>query len=199
MNHTLGKKINALRKNVGFSLIELVISIVLIGLLAAVGTTMISDSFDTATMVNASQSSAAQARYALERLEREIREIKYANSTATPATACSDATTDKYCISTPSTLPSALNILPGTDTFTFANGITNANVAIAKSGTTLTLNGTALCHNVSGLSLSFYDVAGGNSPTKTTVKFVVINLTVTDPTSGQAIAQRTRVALRNAG
>ena len=60
---------NMLRE-AGFTLVELIIAIVLLGILGAVGSTMILDSFTTTQLSNASTASAGQARYALERLAR---------------------------------------------------------------------------------------------------------------------------------
>ncbi len=182
------------RHSSGFTLVELIISIVLIGMLAAVGSSMIADSFTTTRMVNAGTASAGQARYALERLAREIREVKYASSQTTP---CSGTITDQYCITTPSTLPATLTILPsGTPPSLIFINSADATVTITATGTTLTLNGSNLCNNVTSLVLSFSAI-DGSTPTPSTIRFVVITLTVTDPASGQSTAQRTRVALRN--
>lgn len=165
----------ALRGKRGFTLIELIISIVLIGLLAAVGTTMISDSFDTTYLVNSSQSSTGRARYAMERLEREIREGK----TVTPTSAT-------------------------VMTVTNSNG---ANVVIASSGGALTVGGATLIANEvvanpdSPVSPLFKYLEGDGTTVTAlaaNVRYVQIYLTVRDPTSGQTISQRTRVALRNA-
>lgn len=185
----------------GFTLIELIISIVLIGILAVVGSSMIVDSFSTTRMVNADTASAGQARYALERLAREIREVKYASSKTTPITVCSGLITDtpldsnRYCISAPSSLSTPLDILPGGNPLTFVNGA-DASVNFTGTDTTLNLNGSPLGSNVRSLSLVFSTV-DDTAPTTSTIRFVVINLTVTDPTSGQPMVQRTRVALRN--
>lgn len=174
----------ALRPSSGFSLIELIISIVLLGFLAAIGTTMISDSFDTTRLVNSSQSSAGQARYALERMEREIREVAYSGSSYTIAT-----------------------MDPTRLVFTKSDGVTvtinsgGANLAIAypTSATPATLS-----NQVSNFALAYYRIADDGSITSSgvnasNVRFVEIKLTLTDSnTSGQSIAQRTRIALRNA-
>lgn len=164
----------ALRQR-GFTLIELIMSIVLIGLLAAVGTSMISDSFDTTYLVNASQSSTGRARYAVERLEREIREGR--TVTAKSATGL---------------------------TFVNGNGATvviaSSGSALTIGGATLIANEVAA--NPGNVALFSYLQADGTTPATAAdhsdVRFVQIYLTVHDTTSGQTISQRTRVALRNA-
>src|SRR3954463_12952208 len=65
----------------GFTLVELVITVALIGLMAAFGSSMFSDVFRTVRIVEASQTSADQARYALERIARELREVKFVSGT----------------------------------------------------------------------------------------------------------------------
>lgn len=169
----------AKRRNGGFTLIELIISIVLLGFLAAVGTSMISDSFNTTYVVNASQANAGQARYALERLEREIRQVQYSGSSYTIGTM---------------TLTSFV--------FTKSDGVT---VTIANSGTNLNLGYSTpaitslLSSQVSSFALYYYQADGVTPATgNSDIRFVQISLTLTDTnTSGQSIAQRTRVALRN--
>ncbi len=201
LRHTLSR-----RHNSGFTLMELIISIVLLGMLAAVGSSMIVDSFTTTRMVNADTASVGKARYALERLAREIREVKYASSqTSTPSYCDTPGTiTDQYCITSPGTLtasPLAIGSVGSGNTLSFANA-TGTIITIARSGTDLTdltLNGSILSDNVTGLTLTFFTAADETTtPTNSTVKFVVINLTVKDPTGGKGIQQRTRVALRNA-
>ncbi len=167
------------RHSSGFTLIELIISIVLIGMLAAVGSSMIADSFTTTRMVNADTASGGKARYAMERLAREIREA-HTISTMTPSQ------------------------------LVFVNGTTPANtINISYSDTNLTLQYSSpaalstLASNVTAnpnnVPLLTYYTIDGTTPTTSTsdIRFVVINLTVKDPTSGQSTAQRTRVALRN--
>lgn len=176
--------------NGGFTLIELIISIVLIGLLAAVGTTMISDSFDTTTMLNASQTSAAKARYALERVEREIREVGYdASATPTPAYRTSKAA-----------------MTPDSFTFTRSDGTTVVKIERIGVNLSLIISGTTylLANNVNDFALTYWQIDAMTGNVTTTddpakLRFVDIALTVRDGTSGQSIPQLTRVALRNAG
>lgn len=188
------------KPNKGFSLVELVIVIVLLGILAAVGSTMLSDSFTTTRLVNDSNASEGEARYVLERLTREIREVKYLN-------------TGSYCIER----------ISGVDTMTSsrfvfdkrANNLsldrdscsTDSNrVTINYSAPNLTLSyatpalSATLTNRVAsgGFVLSYFKSDGTTAASSSaTVYFVEIELTVTDATGAQGIAQRARVALRN--
>jgi prepilin-type N-terminal cleavage/methylation domain-containing protein len=180
----------------GFTLIELVLSIALIGVLAVVGSSMISDSFTTARFVNADNASSGQARYALERLAREIREIKYAVSGV--STCPSDNSVNNYCII--SKTASSLQ-------FTKTVSGTDLTITVNQSGSNLTIQYSAspavtatLSDQVGSFSLSYCDINNSCAlnVSNTAIKFVVITLTVSDPTSGQSVPQRTRIALRNA-
>lgn len=186
--------------NGGFTLIELIISIVLLGILAAVGATMFSESFTVTSMVNANQASTAQARYALERMEREIREVKFAGTkyditekTATKMVFGSSAHTPEVqvtiCIGAAPACPGGIGL--NQLTLSYTNLTTNATTTAA-----LTDRVTS-----GGFTLTYCEVNGttcGNGVTNSAISYVQIDLAVTDATSGQIISQRTRVALRNA-
>ena len=170
----------------GLTLVELIITMVLMGLLATVGATMISDTFQTTRLVNAGQASADQARYALERLSREIREVKYISGGS------------NYAV-TSSLSPAATNMV-----FTRVINGADVTVTINKSGTNLTLGYSSpavtsvLASQVSGFALNFLQLDNSAASSSANLRFVVITLTVTDSVSGQTISQQTRVALRNA-
>jgi len=177
---------SAVHRQRGFTLMELVITLVLMGILGTWGSSMIIDNFRTVQIVNASQASADHARYAIERLAREIREVKYVNL----ATG--------YAISS-TMAPSATGMV-------FTRTIDGVDVAVTinKSGTDLTLGHTlpaavtsTVATNVSGFTLDFLTLQNTATTLKTDLRFVVISLTVTDATSGQQVTERTRVALRN--
>lgn len=182
----MASAVHSSRNQRGFTLVELIMTIVIMGILAAVGSSMISDTFTTARMVNASQSSADEARYALERLAREIREVKYV--------------TGAYSIGSTMS-PAATNMV-----FTRNINGTDVTVTINKSGTNLTLGysspavSSTLSTQVIGandFALRFLTIANADTTLASDVRFVVISLKVTDATSGQVTTQQTRVALRN--
>lgn len=170
----------------GVTLVELIITMVLMGLLATVGATMISDTFQTTRLVNAGQASADQARYAMERLSRELREVKYVSAGSS------------YAVSS-SLTPAATNMV-----FTRVINGADVTVTINKSGTNLTLGysspavSSVLASQVSEFALDFLQLDNSAASSGANLRFVVITLTVTDSVSGQAIRQQTRVALRNA-
>jgi prepilin-type N-terminal cleavage/methylation domain-containing protein len=174
----------------GFTLIEMVLALGLMGMMAGLGSSMIADVFRTTLSVNAGDAGVAQARYAIERVARELREVKY------------DGT--NYLIASPSPLaPSASSI-----TFTRAINGADVNVTIARSGSNLNItysdtNTTSvLASGVTAFSVDFLAVsdaaAVGATTSNAAVKAVVVTLSTTDPTSGRVASQRTRVALRNA-
>ena len=179
-------------RSAGFTLIEVLITIVLIGMLAAVGSSMIADAFTTTGRVNADNASTEQARYVMERLAREIREIKYSSSGG------------NYCITTPTGMTATNLVFSKTSGSYDPTCATNAiTVTVNKSGSNLTLGYSSpavtskLGDQVSTFTLSYLDIEGNTTTSNSAVKFVVITLERTDPTSGQTISQRTRIALRN--
>lgn len=179
-----GASIPAVRwRNGGFTLVEIVISIVLLGILAAVGSTMISDSTTVANVTNLNQTSLSQSRYAVERLVREIREVRLVGNAYDIS--------DKTVISL---------------RFFKSDGV---EVSIAQSGSNLSLgyppvsssfltNEVEVVSGVPSFSLSYLDIDGTTTANNTDVRFVQIALTTKNLATGVTSAQRTRVALRNA-
>jgi prepilin-type N-terminal cleavage/methylation domain-containing protein len=176
-----------IRRSGGFTLIELIISIVLLGIMAAVGSTMISDTFTTARMVNADNANAGQARYALERLAREIREVKFISTTG-------------YCLDT--WIASRLTFKKRNANSTNTDNCDTETSPVDISYSTppnLTLGGASLTTQVDTFRFDYYLIDGHTTTgSALNVKFIQITLTVKDSISGQSIQQRTRVALRNA-
>lgn len=163
----------------GFSLIELIVAIVLLGFLAVTGANMLGDTMNTSYITTNNHSSGSQARYAMERMTREIREIAYG------ATG--------YTIGTKTAT---------TFSFTKDNGTV---VTLTGSGTTLTLQyspGTTstLTDQLGsgGLAFTYLDQLGGVTTSNEDIRFVQITMTVTNTKTGTTDSLRTRVFLRNA-
>jgi prepilin-type N-terminal cleavage/methylation domain-containing protein len=165
----------------GFTLMEFIIVIVVLGILSVVGSSVIVDTFRTTRMVDSSQSAANQARYAMERLAREMREVKY------------DTATRSYNIN---------SIASGATTASFTNMINNTARAVVvdlNSGNLRLSYGTPsiLCSNVTAFNLDYRQIDNSAATSTANVRFVLISLTVRDAVSGQAVSERLRVALRN--
>lgn len=185
----------------GFTLIELIVTVVLLGILGATGVSMLVDTYSTARIVNATNTDAAKARYALERVARELREVKRAS---TPGAYCFSDQTAPVLPGSPTSVSfwrmttgssdsasCSTEVIPVSITL---NG-TPLRLELVKSGTTATL-----VNNVAsgGFSLAYKNINDGTATSASDVVSVVITLTVTDPESGQPNTQRTRVFLRNA-
>lgn len=192
-------------------MIEMIIVTVLLGLLAAVGSGLLFDSFTTTQIVDSKQAVAAQTRYALERVEREIRELKY-GSTATAYCFISKTPTQLAFYKTP--IGKEVGIACTTNADATNADIVNVDISAGnlRLGSTATNDNSTpvLISNVSTFSLAYLDSNGcattlitntpGTDPGCVTtggVRFVQIDLTVLDSNTGQTIAQSTRIALRN--
>jgi prepilin-type N-terminal cleavage/methylation domain-containing protein len=167
----------------GFTVVELVITVVVMGILAVVGVSMISDSFTTARVINAGQSNANDARYAVERLAREIREIKHVNK----------ATGYGISVMTGSSL-----VFTRPDNVVVTIDVNSSNLTLGYSSpATVSTLATQATLNLQYLALDPLSGATPAATGATDVRFVEITLTMTDATSGKKIIERSRVALRN--
>src|SRR5262245_10984831 len=88
----------------GFTLVEMVISAGLVGLLALTATFFWVKSFSLVQMVNSDTAGVAEGRAVLERLAREIREVKF------------DSAGGVYCVSTMNATRMVFNRTSGTYT-----------------------------------------------------------------------------------
>lgn len=186
----------------GFTLVELVIAIGLIGLLARVATLMWVDGFGLVTTINEDTSTIADGRILLERLSREIREVKYSTSAGA------------YCISSSISAPAGQMVFKKTSTgaaysatcgsndfgVTLSNASGNRNLLLSYSAAPAVANAVLTPH-VSTLANSFainYLQADGSTAatTNSNVRFVQLTLTLVPP-GGQNTVSKTTVALRN--
>jgi len=176
----------------GFTVVELVITVVVMGILAVVGVSMISDSFTTARVVNAGQRNANDARYAVERLAREIREIEYQDKA------------NGYYITSGIANPSEKIIFRRADGVVVTIDGTGPNLTLGYSSPATVSTLASLEHPQAQLTLNYLalnplSVTGATYPATATtnVRFIEVTLTLKDSTSGKNITERSRVALRN--
>ena len=194
------RHLNPPRRCTGFTLVELVIVIALLGILSVVGSSMLSDSFTTTYRVNESNASKAEARYVLERLAREIREAKYLESgsycieqiggvaTMTATRLVFDKRSNNQSLDRQS-----CSIDSNRVTVNFS--APNLTLAYATPALSATLSSRVA---PAGFTLRYLGSdASTVASTGAAVRFVEISLTLTDATGAQGLPQRLRVALRN--
>jgi prepilin-type N-terminal cleavage/methylation domain-containing protein len=169
----------------GFTLVELTLVIVLLGILSTVGVNMISDSYTTTQIINNGNANTSTARYAMERMSREMRQVAI------------DGATKEFIITTASSTQMS---------FTKANFSTQESVTIHSNGSALLLSNSALgveanlAEHVSLFTLTYFDADMATPPARNgLIRFVEIKLTLSDPGHAEPVALQTLVALRNSG
>jgi prepilin-type N-terminal cleavage/methylation domain-containing protein len=167
-----------MRRASGFSLIEMVVSIVVLGLLAAATAPIFSSSMRAYVDSDMHLATLGKARYATERLARELREVRYTGGAYSFATL--GAT-------------SMVFTKQDATTVTVASAGTNLNMTYAPPNVTAPLTDELSAVNF------LYCTALQNPPVctanATNVASVQVSLTLTS--RGASHTQRVRVALRN--
>lgn len=164
----------------GFSLMEIVLGIVLLGILGISGTRMISGSFYTTQVISKGHMTNSMARYAMERMARDIREISY------------DTANDLLGITS----------MSGSQlTFTksgLGSGTTSVNFTHSNPTLSMTVAGTSatLATDITSFTFSYLNASGGTASLPNDVRVVRITLTAT-PAEAPAITLTTQVRLRN--
>lgn len=167
------------RMSSGFTAIEMVMAIVLIGILAAASLPVIFSGVRTYQDTTVSLVTLSKLRYATERMAREIREIR--RNTVTPS---------NYDISTWTAGTLAFVKRDGT-TVTITAAAPNVTLGYSAPAVTSTLT-----DQVSSLTFNYYQIDGTTAATSiANMAFVQISLTLIQ--DGAPFTQRTRVALRN--
>jgi len=185
----------------GFTLVEMIISAGLLGLLALTATFFWVKSFSLVQMVNSDTAGVAEGRAVLERLAREIREVKF------------DSAGGAYCVSTMSATRMVFNRTSGTYANSCGGAAPTAStndiaVTVELPNATTTVNMTyagslaspaqtrALTTSASAFGIRYLDLNYATTNSTSALRFVELSLTITPP-SAPATQTRTVVALRN--
>ena len=162
----------------GFTLVEMVMVIIILSVLGALTAPMMLKGMEAYEGTHRSLRTLDKLRYATERLAREIRET--------------DLNAGAYAIS--------MAVAPPL-TFTKTDGVL---VTVSSGGGNLNLGYSApvvsdvLTDELSSVAFAYFDADGAAAAvTATSVRYVEITLTLTNPANGQNYSQRTRVALRD--
>lgn len=183
----------AIRDARGFSLIELVLVMVMIGIMAAALTPVAFSSLTAYDKTLGDVEVLDKVRYATERLAREIREVNYSTSSGfafTSMGANSMSFTRQF-----SYYDTSGNLTSTSDTLVTI-GNTGSAVTLAYSsvsGVTPTL--TDELDSTSGLAFSYFDANGDVTASVTNVRRVQITLQLRH--NGNPYTQRTNVELKN--
>ncbi len=168
----------------GFTLLEIVLVIVLLGILSMASMNMISGSYTSTRIINNGNANTSTARYAMERISRDMRQVTF------------DSVAKTLLITTAS---------PTQMSFIKSDFLTQETVTVHLNGTSLMLSNSALpgpdsllAEHVSAFSLQYFDTNMVTPPANNgVIRFVQINLTLTDTGNADPVTLHTLVALRN--
>ena len=198
-----------MRRAAGFTLVEMVLTAGLIGMLAATATWFWVDVSTLSRTVNNDNAAITEARSALERMAHEIREVKYNQTSGLYCvdTGSGNMSSTKLVFNKHHTTGSAVNGQCGGTNPT--NSTNDIALTIQHSGSTVSLGyagalaspatSQALLTSVSAFSIRYLNSGGtalANSTELGTLRFVEISLTVS-PADAPTTSMKTLIALRN--
>ena len=168
-----------MRRVEGFTIAELVMVIVILGILGAFVGPVVFNAIRSYDAVQKSTNTNAKVRYAMERIAREIRDIRR-------------QVTDSAALDIPSMTASSLVFFKTDGTQVVLNGAGNA-VNLAYS----TLTGMLIDQVQAGsFSLAYYEQGGSTiAATASSLSFIQVSMTLTE--GAVVIPARMRVDLRN--
>jgi len=163
-----GNKVSNINVSSGVTLVELVIVMVILGILAAIGSGILLESADIFVLAKARRDVLAEGRYAIERISREIREeIEDPAADITSFTATN---------------------------FTFTDPDSNS-ISFFQSGSTLLRNSDLLASSIDSLSFSYLEADGTTAAAAADIWRIGISLTLA--AGGESTTLRSEVFPRN--
>ena len=159
-----------IKRQSGFSLVELIVVIVVLGIVAGMGAMVVRDGMLGWLRGREITSADWQGRLALERITRELRDVASPNYSNITATSC------------------------GTSSFTFSD-ITSTAISYSQNITTLLRNGQPLADNITGLR--FYCLTSAVQPTATLSAVYYISVSMVVATTNTSATYRDTVKPRN--
>ncbi len=150
------------RRNRGFTLVEMVVVMVIIGIIASVGALVLKEVFSTFFAGEDINRGDWQGRVAMERMSRELRDIRFASAADLPTI--------------------------GANTIRFFDVYGN-DITYALSGTTLNrtqapTGAQPLADNVSALAFTYLDQTGTGTAVAANVYYIQVQATVTATATG---------------
>lgn len=138
-------KINTFKSQKSFTLIEMVMVIVIVGILMGASSMYIKETIDLWRFLNFRNEVTAQGRMAFERMSREIREVKLRTQSYEPIQSAA-ANSFRF-----------ISVIEGTDTdVTFSLSAGNLQRTVASAN--------VLASNVSSLQFCYYNKPGDPAP-----------------------------------
>jgi prepilin-type N-terminal cleavage/methylation domain-containing protein len=160
----------SIERQSGFSLVELIVVIVVLGIVASMGAMVVRDGMLGYLRGREITSADWQGRLALERITRELRDVASPNYSNITATSC------------------------GTSTFTFSD-ISSTPISYTQNTSTLLRNGQPLADNIA--ALRFYCLSSAVQPTATLSAVYYISVSMVVATTNTNATYRDTVKPRN--
>jgi len=141
-----------LNTNKAFTLIEVIVSLILIGIMAAIAGMGLVNITQGYVFAKLNAGTFFKAQVAMTRIAKEIESIPADSTTAVSAVT-----------------GSSIN---------YTNGVLSVNRTVALSGTQLQIDGTTLVDNVTAFTLSYFDAAGAVTTIPAAIRKVDVTLSL---------------------